>query len=84
MDGNKDEVVKCLKIGKQVLEGGDRTRTLKFITKARRLDPMLPVDDLLSAIENESNGSADWPGSTSSSTSSVRGGARIQDLGGPN
>jgi DnaJ family protein B protein 12 len=61
MDGNKDEAVKCLKIGKQALEGGDRMRALKFITKARRLDPALPVDDLLSAIENESNGPADRP-----------------------
>ncbi|XP_059431898.1 chaperone protein dnaJ 49-like [Corylus avellana] len=61
MDGNKDEAVKCLKIGKQALEGGDRTRALKFITKARRLDPTLPVDDLLSAIENESNGPTDRP-----------------------
>lgn len=61
MDGNKDEAVKCLKIGKQALEGGDRTRALKFITKARRLDPTLPADDLLSAIENESNGPADRP-----------------------
>lgn len=56
MDGNKDEAVKCLKIGKEALEVGDRTRALKFISKARRLDPTLPVDDLLSEIQKESNG----------------------------
>ncbi|KAL1372994.1 hypothetical protein HN51_003026 [Arachis hypogaea] len=51
MDGNKDDALKCLKIGKQALESGDRNRALKFLTKARRLDPTLPVDDLLSATE---------------------------------
>lgn len=55
MDGNKDDALKSLKIGKEALESGDRVRARKFITKARRLDPTLPVDDLLSAIENESN-----------------------------
>lgn len=51
MDGNKDDALKCLRIGKEALEKGDRSRALKFVTKARRLDPTLPVDDLLSAIE---------------------------------
>ncbi|KAK7304177.1 hypothetical protein RJT34_15280 [Clitoria ternatea] len=54
MDGNKDDALKCLKIGKEALENGDRSRALKFVTKARRLDPNLPVDDLLSAIESNS------------------------------
>lgn len=54
MDGNKDEALKCLDIGKQALEAGDRTRALKFVTKARRLDPGLAVDDLLSAIKQDS------------------------------
>ncbi|WKA10661.1 hypothetical protein VitviT2T_028223 [Vitis vinifera] len=53
MDGNKDEALKCLKIGKDTLEAGDRACALKFITKARRLDLNLPVDDLLSVIERE-------------------------------
>ncbi|KAB1209067.1 Chaperone protein dnaJ 49 [Morella rubra] len=59
MEGNKDDALKCLKIGKEALEGGDRTRAFKFITKASRLDPTLPVDDLLSALEKDSNGAAD-------------------------
>lgn len=50
MEGNKDDALKCLKICKEALEIGDRTRALKFITKARRLDPTLPVDDLISTI----------------------------------
>ncbi|EXB53736.1 Chaperone protein dnaJ 49 [Morus notabilis] len=54
MDGNKDDALKCLKIGKYALESGDRARALKFITKAQRLDPTLPIDDLLSAIEKDS------------------------------
>lgn len=53
MDGNKDDALKCLKIGKDALESGDRTRAIKFITKARRLDPTLSVDDLLSEIEKD-------------------------------
>lgn len=52
MDGNKDEALKCLKIGKDALGLGDRTRALKFIKKAQRLDPSLPVDDLLSTLES--------------------------------
>ncbi|XP_010250079.1 PREDICTED: chaperone protein dnaJ 49-like [Nelumbo nucifera] len=54
MDGNKDEALKCFKIGKEAFELGDRNRALKFITKARRLDPTLPVDDLLAKLEGES------------------------------
>ncbi|KAJ4749939.1 DnaJ-like protein [Rhynchospora pubera] len=52
MDGNKDDAIKCLRIGKEALEAGDRTRALKFLTKARRLDPSLPIDDLLSAASS--------------------------------
>ncbi|KAJ8768047.1 hypothetical protein K2173_020987 [Erythroxylum novogranatense] len=54
MDGNKDEALKCLRIGKESLASGDRPRALKFFTKARRLDPTLPVDDLLSQLEKDS------------------------------
>lgn len=55
MDGNKDDAVKCFKIGKEALETGDRSRALKFLSKARRLDPTLPIDDLLSSIGKESD-----------------------------
>ncbi|KAE9609711.1 hypothetical protein Lal_00006172 [Lupinus albus] len=55
MDGNKDDALKCFKIGKQALESGDRTRALKFLTKARHLDPTLPLDDLLSTLENDNS-----------------------------
>ncbi|KAJ4957967.1 hypothetical protein NE237_025078 [Protea cynaroides] len=54
MDGNKDEALKCLEIGREALKLGDRTRALKFVAKARRLDPTLSVDDLLSNIEGKS------------------------------
>ncbi|KAG1335559.1 chaperone protein dnaJ 49-like [Cocos nucifera] len=65
MDGNKDEALKCLRIGKQALDSGDQTRALKFLTKARRLDPSLPIDDLLStAADGGSHDSSpsDGPG----------------------
>ncbi|KAK7327758.1 hypothetical protein VNO77_21849 [Canavalia gladiata] len=55
MDGNKDDALKCLKIGKEALDNGDRARALKFVMKARRLDPTLPVDDLLSTIEKRAD-----------------------------
>ncbi|KAG2262674.1 hypothetical protein Bca52824_069753 [Brassica carinata] len=43
MDGNKDDALKCLKIGKDA------------IGKARRLDPSLPIDDLLSDLNKQSS-----------------------------
>ncbi|KAL8136122.1 chaperone protein dnaJ 49-like [Apium graveolens] len=52
MDGNKDEAIKCLQIGRDALDIGDRSRALKFISKARRLDPSLQIDDLLSKIQS--------------------------------
>ncbi|KAM1046718.1 hypothetical protein TB2_025712 [Malus domestica] len=55
MDGNKDDALKCFRIGKDALEAGDRSRAVKFLTKARRLDPALPVDDLLSSIDGNCN-----------------------------
>ncbi|KAL6221720.1 hypothetical protein ACLB2K_005115 [Fragaria x ananassa] len=55
MDGNKDDALKCFRIGKVALNGGDRTRALKFLAKARRLDPSLPIDDLLSSVEKDSD-----------------------------
>uniref|UniRef100_A0A1D1XTJ7 Chaperone protein dnaJ 49 n=2 Tax=Anthurium amnicola TaxID=1678845 RepID=A0A1D1XTJ7_9ARAE len=59
MEGNKDEAQKCFRIGKDALEGGDPARALRFLSKARRLDPTLPVDDLLSKINGV--GSDDHP-----------------------
>ncbi|KAK9058841.1 hypothetical protein SSX86_007791 [Deinandra increscens subsp. villosa] len=53
MDGNMDEALRCLKIGKDALGLGDRSRALKFISKAQRLDPSLPVTDLLSNLETD-------------------------------
>lgn len=50
MDGNKDEAQKCLKIARDSIQSGDRTRAMKFITKARKLDPSLSVDELLSDL----------------------------------
>ncbi|PRQ46400.1 putative DnaJ domain-containing protein [Rosa chinensis] len=55
MDGNKDDALKCFRIGKEALDGGDRPRAIKFLAKARRLDPSLPIDDLLSSVETDSD-----------------------------
>ncbi|CAN8279743.1 unnamed protein product [Cochlearia groenlandica] len=55
MDGNKDDALKCLKICKEAIKSGDRSRALKFLSKARRLDPDLPIDDLVSELKNHSD-----------------------------
>ncbi|KAL3535848.1 hypothetical protein ACH5RR_004309 [Cinchona calisaya] len=62
MDGNKDEALKCLKIAKDSIESGDKNRALKFLEKARRLDPSIDIDNILSDLngsgsENPSNSS---------------------------
>nr|XP_043628135.1 chaperone protein dnaJ 49-like [Erigeron canadensis] len=71
MDGNKDEALRCLEIGKKALGLGDRIRALKFIKKAQRLDPSLNVNDLLSNLDDNNetptspetgNGVGDGPG----------------------
>ncbi|PIA55053.1 hypothetical protein AQUCO_00800059v1 [Aquilegia coerulea] len=75
MDGNKDEALKCLNIDKEVLEQGDRSRALKFVSKARRLDPNLEVDDLLGSINGESGSNP--TASDSSSTQNDGGGDEV-------
>lgn len=52
MDGNKDEALKCLKIAKDSIESGDRSRALKFLNKARRLDPSIEIGDLMSNLND--------------------------------
>ncbi|XP_078432363.1 dnaJ heat shock amino-terminal domain protein (DUF1977) [Wolffia australiana] len=76
MDGNKDEALKCLRIGKEAAEAGDRVRALKFLSKAGRLDPSLPIDDLLSKIRLTD--SDDHP---TASDSSSHGGGRVNGVG---
>ncbi|WOK97985.1 hypothetical protein Cni_G06693 [Canna indica] len=70
MDGNKDEALKCLRIGKTALEAGDRARALKFLSKARRLDPTLPIDSLLSAAE-AADGESGGPDDSAASSDAV-------------
>ncbi|XP_020572481.1 chaperone protein dnaJ 49-like [Phalaenopsis equestris] len=65
MDGNKDEARKCVKMGKEALEAGDSARALRFLTKARRLDPTLCIDDLLSFAGGGGADMADDAGDTS-------------------
>lgn len=72
MDGNKDDALRCLKIGKYALGLGDRARALRFISKAQRLDPSLPVDDLLSKLEGD-NTANESPSGLSSSKPSENG-----------
>lgn len=84
MDGNKDEALKCLKIGKDALGLGDRARALKFIKKAQRLDPSLPVDDLLSTLEDtneQSKSSESGAGAGDGESSGVRHRAPTTGLG---
>lgn len=52
MDGNKDEALKCLNIAKDSIESGDRNRAIKFLHKARRLDPSIEIEEFLSNLNN--------------------------------
>ena len=51
MDGNKDEALRSVKLAQTALASGDRQRADKFIQIAQRLDPSLPVADLLSTTK---------------------------------
>ncbi|KAL6528055.1 hypothetical protein OROHE_015005 [Orobanche hederae] len=53
MDGNKDEAFKCLEIAKDSIRSADKKRAIRFLNKARRLDPSIEIDDLLSNLESE-------------------------------
>jgi len=55
MDSNKDDALKCLNIGKAAMAAGDTHRARKFLSKARRLDPNLSIDELLAACAEDSN-----------------------------
>ncbi|KAL6607928.1 hypothetical protein ACP70R_040991 [Stipagrostis hirtigluma subsp. patula] len=66
MEGNKDDAAKCLRIGKDALDAGDRARAIKFLSKAKRLDPSLPIDHLLSPLLSPQ----DEPASASAASSS--------------
>ncbi|KAI9192426.1 hypothetical protein LWI28_022818 [Acer negundo] len=76
MDGNKDDALKCFKIGKEALESGDRARSLKFLNKARRLDPSLPVDDIISSIDSKPDPSSNGPSAQETSKPSDQSSAR--------
>nr|XP_043627040.1 chaperone protein dnaJ 49-like [Erigeron canadensis] len=80
MDGNKDEALRCLKIGKDALGLGDQTRARKFISKAQRLDPSLNIDDLLSSLESENtqNESGSGSGSTSGLSKQAENGSGVR------
>ncbi|GFQ03140.1 chaperone protein Dnaj 49 [Phtheirospermum japonicum] len=65
MDGNKDEAFKCLKIAKDSIRSGDRNRALKFLNKARRLDPSIEIDDLLSNLNSQDKTTDENPSSPS-------------------
>lgn len=54
MDGNKDEALKCLTIAKNAIQSGDKDRALKFLNKARRLDPSIKIDEFLSDLDASS------------------------------
>ncbi|KAF0927682.1 hypothetical protein E2562_035600 [Oryza meyeriana var. granulata] len=47
MDGNKDEALRSVKLAETALASGDRQRAETFIRIAQRLDPSLPIDDIL-------------------------------------
>jgi DnaJ family protein B protein 12 len=52
MDGNKDAAQICMDIGNKALKDGDKVRAHKFLSKALRLDPALPLENLVSSLES--------------------------------
>ncbi|KAJ0246760.1 DnaJ-like protein [Hirschfeldia incana] len=73
MDGNKEDALRCLEIVKEAIKSGDRERARKFLSKARRLDPDLPIDDLKSELNNNQSekppAAKDTPSSSTSQPS---------------
>lgn len=67
MEGNKDDAIKAMRIGKDALDAGDAARAVKFLSKAKRLDPSLPIDHLLNPLLNKDDPSSS-PASSSSSS----------------
>lgn len=53
MDGNKDAAQKCMDVGNRALKEGDKARAYRFLVKAQRLDPSLPLESLLSSLSKE-------------------------------
>ncbi|XP_047094348.1 chaperone protein dnaJ 49-like [Lolium rigidum] len=51
MEGNKDEALRSVKLAEAALASGDRQRADKFIRIAQRLDPSLPIADLLTTTK---------------------------------
>jgi DnaJ family protein B protein 12 len=58
MDSSKDEAAKCLRIGKEAIEAGDKQRALRFLSMAKRLYPNPQVDTLISSSYEERGGSS--------------------------
>ncbi|KAL1210221.1 Chaperone protein dnaJ 49 [Cardamine amara subsp. amara] len=52
MDGNKDDASRCLRIAKDAIASNDKERALKFIRKAKRLNPSLSTDELVASCDN--------------------------------
>ncbi|KAM3325443.1 chaperone protein dnaJ 49 [Capsicum chacoense] len=74
MDGNKEEALKCLKIAEASIASGNREKALRFLNKARRLDPSLDINDPFSQSENSCTKSS--PSSSSVPTTESSGGVR--------
>lgn len=53
MDSNKDAAQRCLDMGYKALNDGDKVRAHRFLAKALRLDPNLPLQEVLSSLSEE-------------------------------
>ncbi len=43
MEANRDEAIKCARLAEKYARNGDRETALRFIRKARKLDPTMNV-----------------------------------------
>lgn len=53
MDSNKDAAQNCMVLGNKALKDGDKERAFKFLSKALRLDPSLPLGSVLSSLRKD-------------------------------
>lgn len=58
MDSNKEEALRSVRFAEEAIASGDKTRALRYIKIAKRLNQNLSVDKLLAACEELDSGSS--------------------------
>lgn len=78
MDSNKDEALRCMRIVEEAIASGNKERALKFIKISQRLNPNLPVGELLDACEKLGSAPSQSSVDEGSVNSTVNGGGSVR------